>query len=82
MPKPFCVYHDKAVELEDGYQVLPCKLYYKVCGFKLAGAHYCPDVELLPYAWGEYFKTPTFNAHIIEYHLIRRKDCKGDQCKL
>jgi len=44
---PFCAHHSEPVELEDGYPVLPCKLHYKVCPFKIKGAaEFCPDVKL------------------------------------
>lgn len=58
----FCVHHGQPMEREDGYMVLPCKKFLKVCGFKLRGAHYCPDVELLP----------------IEVESQEKEDCQGE----
>jgi len=58
----FCIHHSEPVELEDGYKVLPCVLYNKVCGFRLAGAHHCPDVELISY----------------KFDLTEDEDCEGD----
>lgn len=66
--KSFCQNHGRPVELEDGYPVLPCVLYNKVCGFRLAGAvEFCPDVKLLP------FEFDGLKEYI---------GCEGGQCKL
>jgi len=62
MSEPFCRHHDKEVEREDGYHVLPCKLHHKVCGFKIAGAHHCQDVALIPY----------------KFDFPEDEDCEGD----
>ena len=62
---PFCSHHDKEVELEDGYQVLPCKLHHKVCGFRLkGGVEFCPDIQPLPY----------------DFDVREEGECEGD-CK-
>ena len=73
--KPFCIHHSDPVELEDGYQVLPCKLRHKVCPFKLkGGVEFCPDIQPLP------FRHWPFKLH--DFDAREEGECEDGKCKL